>query len=125
YKIIDSPSLENGFRNNLIGISFLDNSSHVNYKFLNTENDSILTQWAVTEWINNEEFIYFTTRARPTNNYNPADLSIFIARININGEVLWSKSTDLSETYFYYDNLWYNSLVSLSIEGKKLLRFNL
>lgn len=80
-------------------ISF--NTNTLENGFLGTVNGAV-------QWINNEEFLFYTTFADTVINHEGVlNASLLIARVNVNGAVIWSKATEFSQS-FYNFNAWWN-----------------
>ncbi len=101
-------------------LSFLESKKSI---YFNSEkrNLGFFGGWGTAEWINNEEFITYTFFVDTTILNTPAKFALLIARININGNVIWSKVTDVSKSFIHFYRWWNMNKAIMHIENGKLL----
>lgn len=132
YSLHNFPNSE--FKSNPSGNLLLTNTtrnSFMDFHFFDLEKNEIVLLQRETipqqnpysgsriEWINDEEFI-ISNLTRNINSHIPyLNVSLYIARVNINGDIKWSKRSD-AENSFLFRTYDFIHLDQNLIEGTKL-----
>jgi gliding motility-associated-like protein len=119
--ILLSNNVTHGPSRTIFGLHFLDQKIHTSFLLEGEKFGILLSAGASVEWLNDEEFIFYSIIAdtiKPEFGFNTA---VLISRVNINGDILWSKVTDLSKAFFSFNHWWDYGQQPILIEDAKLV----